>query len=191
MPAAISTRLDGLSNMFIPLSIPRLSVLADFLPLRLEAAGTIPYRGWGTGGIGLWSKAGQPFGQHLIAEICAFWRGVNPDSPLLTRPENSLPGISGRRQGRYTPGLGSRGSAPRRGIPAPLLTTPAASRRPLLEQEGNRRIIASQKDKEGQKITLSLRKGRKENKKYHPFLPKEGWQRKPPAVTAMNSRPAQ
>src|SRR5690554_1865860 len=37
----------------------------------------------------------------------------------LIRPVNTLLGFTGRRLGRYTPGLGSRGLLPRRDIPAP------------------------------------------------------------------------
>jgi hypothetical protein len=38
---------------------------------------------------------------------------------LINQARKYPPGISGRRPGRYTPGLGSRGLSPRRGIPAP------------------------------------------------------------------------
>ena len=45
--------------------------------------------------------------------------GFRPEIAELDKVRNYPPGISGQRQSRYTPGLGSRGQSPRQGIPAP------------------------------------------------------------------------
>jgi hypothetical protein len=44
---------------------------------------------------------------------------VRERTRLLIRPVNTLLVFRAAAQARYTPGLGSRGLSPRRGIPAP------------------------------------------------------------------------
>jgi hypothetical protein len=53
----------------------------------------------------------------------SLWRGLLRHPPMAEaahnhRARNGPPGISGHRQGRCTPGLGSRGGSPHRSIPA-------------------------------------------------------------------------
>ena len=59
----------------------------------------------------------------MCGRRAALWRSVQmfvrERTRLLIRPVNTLLVFRAAAQARYTPGLGSRGLSPRRGIPAP------------------------------------------------------------------------